>query len=251
MAALSRMATDEHRHIKLKPTDTVIISASAIPGNEASVSKLMNLLLKAGVTVRYKEFSDIHVSGHASQEEQKLILRLVQPKFFLPVHGEYNHIAAHAKTAISCGVDERNILLMSDGDQVEITPKYLKKVKTVKAGKRYIDNQNNKEIFADVVDDRQKLSTEGIVNIIVQISTQSGQMASKPIVMSHGLVPDREDKKFATDVEQLLEQYLATSKIEKSANPKVIEDDIRGVVRKHILKRYKKYPIIIPTVFLV
>jgi len=251
MAALSRMATDEHRHIKLKPTDTVIISASAIPGNEASVSKLMNLLLKAGVTVRYKEFSDIHVSGHASQEEQKLILRLVQPKFFLPVHGEYNHIAAHAKTAVSCGVDERNILLMSDGDQIEITTKYLKKVKTVKAGKRYIDNQNNKEIFADVVDDRQKLSTEGIVNIVVQISTQSGQMASKPVVTSHGLVPDREDKKFASDIEQLLEQYLATSKIEKSANPKVIEDDIRGVVRKHILKRYKKYPIIIPTVFLV
>jgi len=251
MAALSRMATDEHRHIKLKPTDTVIISASAIPGNEASVSKLMNLLLKAGVTVRYKEFSDIHVSGHASQEEQKLILRLVQPKFFLPVHGEYNHINTHAKTAASCGVDERNMLLMSDGDQIEITTKYIKKVRTVKAGKRYIDNQNNKEIYADVVDDRQKLSTEGIVNIIAQISTQSGQLADKPVVTSHGLVPDREDKKFASDIEQLLAQYLATSKIEKSANSKVIEDDIRGAVRKHILKRYKKYPIIIPTVFLV
>ncbi len=251
MAALSRMATDEHRHIKLKPTDTVIISASAIPGNEASVSKLLNLLLKAGVTVRYKECSDIHVSGHASQEEQKLILRLVQPKFFLPVHGEYNHIAAHARTAVSCGVDERNILLMSDGDQVEITPKYLKKVKTVKAGKRYIDNQNNQEIFADVVDDRQKLSTEGIVNIVAQISTQTGKLIDKPVVTSHGLVPDREDKQFAKDIGQLLESYLVSSPIEKSANPKVIEDDIRGTVRKHILKRYKKYPIIIPTVFLV
>ena len=251
MAALSRMATDEHRHIKLKPTDTVIISASAIPGNEASVSKLMNLLLKAGVTVRYKEFSDIHVSGHASQEEQKLILRLVQPKFFLPVHGEYNHIAAHARTAVSCGIDERNILLMSDGDQVEITPKYLKKVKTVKAGKRYIDNQNNQEIFADVVDDRQKLSTEGIVNIVAQISTQTGKLVDKPVVTSHGLVPDREDKQFAKDIGQLLESYLISSPIEKSANSKVIEDDIRGTVRKHILKRYKKYPIIIPTVFLV
>ncbi len=251
MAALSRMATDEHRHIKLKPTDTVIISASAIPGNEASVSKLLNLLLKAGVTVRYKECSDIHVSGHASQEEQKLILRLVQPKFFLPVHGEYNHIAAHARTAVSCGVDERNILLMSDGDQVEITPKYLKKVKTVKAGKRYIDNQNNQEIFADVVDDRQKLSTEGIVNIVAQISTQTGKLIDKPVVTSHGLVPDREDKQFAKEIGQLLESYLVSSPIEKSANPKVIEDDIRGTVRKHILKRYKKYPIIIPTVFLV
>ena len=251
MAALSRMATDEHRHIKLKPTDTVIISASAIPGNEASVSKLMNLLLKAGVTVRYKEFSDIHVSGHASQEEQKLILRLVQPKFFLPVHGEYNHINTHAKTAATCGVDERNMLLMSDGDQIEITAKYIKKVRTVKAGKRYIDNQNNKEIFADVVDDRQKLSTEGIVNLAVQVSTQTGRMVNKPVVTTHGLVPDREDKQFAGDVEQLIENYLLHSKIERSANPKVIEDDIRGVIRKHILKRYKKYPIIIPTVFLV
>ncbi len=211
----------------------------------------MNLLLKAGVTVRYKEFSDIHVSGHASQEEQKLMLRLVQPKFFLPVHGEYNHIAAHAKTAISCGVDERNILLMSDGDQIEITPKYIKKVKTVKCGKRYIDNQSNTEIYADVVDDRQKLSTEGIVNIVVKISTQTGKMAEKPIVLTYGLVPDRDDKQFAKEVEQLIETYLLNSKIEQSANNKVIEDDLRGVVRKHIIRKYKKYPIIIPTVFLV
>jgi ribonuclease J len=251
MAALSRMATDEHRHIKLKPTDTVIISASAIPGNEASVSKLLNLLLKAGVTVRYKECSDIHVSGHASQEEQKLILRLVQPKFFLPVHGEYNHIAAHARTAVSCGVDERNILLMSDGDQIEITTKYIKKVKTVKAGKRYIDNQNNKEIYADVVDDRQKLSTEGVVNIVAKISTQTGRLVEHPVVTSYGLVPDREDKQFAKEIEQLIESYLVANKVDPSASNKVIEDDLRGVVRKHILKRYKKYPIIIPTVFLV
>ncbi len=251
MAALSRMATDEHRHIKLKPTDTVIISASAIPGNEASVSKLMNLLLKAGVTVRYKEFSDIHVSGHASQEEQKLIIRLVQPKFFLPVHGEFNHITAHAKTAIKCGVDERNILLMSDGDQIEITPKYIKKVRTVKAGKRYIDNQNNKEIYADVVDDRQKLSTEGIVNIVLKVSIQTGRMDGKPVVMSYGLVPDKEDKRFSTEVEKMIEQYLVNEKIEQGTSNKVIEDNIRGLVRKYIIRHYKKYPIIIPTVFLV
>ena len=251
MAALSRMATDEHRHIKLKPTDTIIISASAIPGNEASVSKLMNLLMKAGVTVRYKEFSDIHVSGHGGQEEQKLILRLVQPKFFFPVHGEYNHITAHAKTAATCGVDERNILLMSDGDQVEITPKYIKKVKTVKVGKTYIDNQNNKPIQHDVVDDRQKLATDGIVNVVLQVSKQTGKVLGKPIVTSHGLVPDKEDKKFASEVEQLIEQYLLNSKIEKSGNPKVVEDDLRGIVRKHVVRTRKRYPIILPTVFFV
>jgi ribonuclease J len=250
MAALSRMATDEHRHIKLKPTDTVIISASAIPGNEASVSKLMNLLLKAGVTVRYKEFSDIHVSGHASQEEQKLMIRLVQPKFFLPVHGEYNHISAHAKTAVSCGVDERNILLMSDGDQIEITPKYIKKVKSVKSGKRYIDNQNNKEIYADVVDDRQKLATEGIVNIVVQISAQEGKMVSSPVITSYGLVANKDDRQFAKDVKFIIENYLTNSKIDQTISHKIIENDLRGAVRKYIIKKFKKYPIIIPTVFL-
>ncbi len=251
MAALNRMATDEHRHIKLKPSDTVIISASAIPGNEASVSKLMNLLMKAGVTVRYKEFSDIHVSGHAAQEEQKLILRLVQPKFFLPVHGEYNHIAQHAKTAVSCGVDERNILLMSDGDQVEITPKYLKKVKTVKTGKTYIDNQNNMTIENDVVLDRQKLAEDGIVTIVAQISQSTGKMVGKPVVHTHGLVPDKEDKKFAKEIEHIIETMLLNMKEGGLKDHTIIENEIRNAVRKHIIRTKKRYPLIIPTVFIV
>ena len=251
MAALNRMATDEHRHIKLKPSDTVIISASAIPGNEASVSKLMNLLIKAGVTVRYKEFSDIHVSGHAAQEEQKLILRLVQPKFFLPVHGEYNHIAAHARTAVACGVDERNILLMSDGDQVEITPKYLKKVKTVKTGKTYIDNQNNMTIENDVVLDRQKLAEDGIVHIVAKISTAGHKLLSEPAVTSYGLVPDKEDKKFAKEIKQLLETMLLNMKKDVTPDHIFFENEIRTLVRKHVVRTKKRYPLIIPTVFLV
>ena len=251
MAALNRMATDEHRHIKLKPSDTVIISASAIPGNEASVSKLMNLLIKAGVTVRYKEFSDIHVSGHAAQEEQKLIIRLVQPKFFLPVHGEYNHIAKHAQTAVSCGVDERNILLMSDGDQVEITPKYLKKVKTVKTGKTYIDNQNNMTIENDVVLDRQKLAEDGIVTIVAQIAQSNQKIVGKPVVHTHGLVPDKEDKKFAKEIEVLLETMLLNMKSESLKEHTFIENEIRNAVRKHIIRTKKRYPLIVPTVFIV
>ncbi|MCB4744087.1 MAG: ribonuclease J [Sulfurovum sp.] len=251
MAALNRMATDEHRHIKLKPSDTIIISASAIPGNEASVSKLMNLLMKAGVTVRYKEFSDIHVSGHAAQEEQKLIIRLVQPKFFLPVHGEYNHIAKHARTAVSCGVDERNILLMNDGDQVEIAPKYLKKVKTVKTGKTYIDNQNNTTIENDVVLDRQKLAEDGIVTIVAQISQSSGKMVGKPIVYTHGLVPDKEDKKFAKEIEHIIETMLLNMKEGSMKDHTYIENEIRNIVRKHVVRIKKRYPLIIPTIFVI
>ncbi|MBA1420840.1 MAG: ribonuclease J [Epsilonproteobacteria bacterium] len=251
MAALNRMATDEHRHIKLKPSDTVIISASAIPGNEASVSSLMNKLMKAGCTVRYKEFADIHVSGHAGQEEQKLILRLIQPKFFLPVHGEYNHIAKHARTAVECGVDERNILLMSDGDQIELTTKYLKKVKTVKSGKTYIDNQNNMTIENDVVLDRQKLAEDGIVNVVAQISQTTQKMVGKPVISTHGLVPDKEDKKFQKEIEVMIETLLLNMKPEALKNHKDIENDIRNSIRKHVVRTKKRYPLIIPTIFIV
>jgi len=211
----------------------------------------MNKLVKAGVTVRYKEFGDIHVSGHAAQEEQKLILRLVQPKFFLPVHGEYNHIAKHAKTAVECGVDERNILLMSDGDQVEITTKYLKKVKTIKSGKTYIDNQNNMTIENDVVLDRQKLAEDGIVNVVAQISQSNQKVVGKPVVTSHGLVPDKDDKKFAKEIEVLLETMLLNMKPEALKNHRDIENDIRSVVRKHVVRTKKRYPLIIPTIFIV
>jgi len=251
MAALSRMATDDHRHIKLKPTDTVIISAHAIPGNEGSVSSLMNKLVKAGVTVRYKDFENIHVSGHAAQEEQKLILRLVQPKFFLPVHGEYNHIFKHAKTAVSCGVNERNILLMSDGDQVEITPKYIKKVKTVKVGKSFIDNQNNKEIKVDVVNDRQKMAEDGVVNIAIQINKATKKVVGKAAVSTYGLIPNKEMKRFSHEIENIIETFLLNVKPEQLSSEKIAQEELRTVIRKHIIRTKRRYPIITPVVFLI
>jgi ribonuclease J len=251
MAALFRMATNEHRHIKLKPSDTIIISAKAIPGNEGSVSRMMNHIVKTGATVRYQDFADIHVSGHAAQEEQKLILRLVQPKFFLPVHGEYNHIAQHAKTGVKCGVSERNILLMSDGDQVEITPKYLKKVKTVKTGKTFIDNQNNREIHDDVIIDRQKLASDGIVNVMLQISNQTHKMIGRPVVTIHGVIPENQTRKFTEEIAVMIESFLNNAKPEQVVSAKVVENEVRLMVRKHVIRLKKLYPIIIPTIFYV
>ncbi len=251
MSALYRMATDEHRHIKIKPSDTVIISAKAIPGNEGSVSRVMNHLMRAGATVAYQDFSEIHVSGHAAQEEQKLMLRLVKPKFFLPVHGEYNHIARHAKTAVDCGVDERNILLMSDGDQVEITPRYLKKVKTVKTGKTYIDNQANAEIENDIVLDRQKLATEGIIMIVAQIDQRTHKLVGHPKVSAYGLVADKDDRKFSKEVEAIIETYMMHQKDTENLDARTIENDIRQAVRKHVLRKMKRYPLIVPTVYVV
>ena len=251
MSALYRMATDEHRHVKIKPSDQIIISAKAIPGNEASVSRVLNFLIKAGAKVAYQDFSEIHVSGHAAIEEQKLMLRLVKPKFFLPVHGEYNHIHKHKQTAISCGVNPKNILLMSDGDQVEVCAKYIKKVGSVKTGKTYIDNQINKQIDDDVVIDRQNLAEAGVVMLIAQIEKDTKKLFSKPVVKSYGIVPDREDKIFSKEMEDILDQFLINCKPELFEDRKMLENSIRQVVRKHVFRKFKKYPTIVPTLFLM
>ena len=249
MSALYRMAIHEHRHIKIKPDDLIILSAKAIPGNEGSVSGIINHLLKAGAKVAYQEYSDIHVSGHASQEEQKLMLRLVKPKFFLPVHGEYNHALKHGQTGIDCGVLERNVYIMSDGEQIEVSPKYLKKVKTVKTGKVYIDNQLNHKISDDVILDRQTMANEGVVMIVAQINENDRTMAQKPKVTSFGLVPDKQDKFFAKEIEDLLTIFLENIKPGILKNNRILEDELRKVVRKHCTRKYKKYPMIVPTIF--
>ncbi len=251
MSALYRMASNEHRHVKIKPSDTIIISAKAIPGNERSVSSVINLLQKCGATVAYQDFSEIHVSGHAAQEEQKLMLRLTKPKFFLPVHGEYNHLMKHKETAMKCGIPEKNIFLMSDGDQIELTPKYIKKVKSVRTGKAYIDNQLNEEIESDVVIDRQKMATEGIVMIVAQISSSERKLIDRPKVSSFGLVADKYDKKFAQEIQEIIENYLTNMKPELVNTPKRIENELRQAIRKHIFRKMKKYPTIVPTVFVM
>lgn len=251
MSALYRMATDEHKFIKIKPTDQVIISAKAIPGNEASVSVVLDYLLKAGAKVAYQEFSEIHVSGHASIEEQKLMLTLTKPKFFLPVHGEYNHITKHKETAMKCGIPERNIYLMSDGDQVELCQKYVKRIKTVKTGKVFVDNQINKQIADDVVIDRQKLADSGIVVIIAQIDKATKTLINKPRVFSYGLVADKHDHAFSKDMAEVLGQFFINVKDEVLNDPRFLENQIRQVLRKHIFRKIKKYPTIVPTIFVM
>ncbi len=251
MSALYRMATDEHKFIKIKPTDQVIISAKAIPGNEVSVSAVLDYLLKAGAKVAYQEFSEIHVSGHASIEEQKLMLTLTKPKFFLPVHGEYNHITKHKETAMKCGIPERNIYLMSDGDQVELCQKYVKRIKTVKTGKVFVDNQINKQIADDVVIDRQKLADSGIVVIIAQIDKATKTLINKPRVFSYGLVADKHDHAFSKDMAEVLGQFFINVKDEVLNDPRFLENQIRQVLRKHIFRKIKKYPTIVPTIFVM
>ena len=246
-SALFRMSIGEHRHIKIKPSDLIVLSSRAIPGNEGSISGMLNHLQRAGATISREK--DIHVSGHASIAEQKLMLRLVNPKFFLPIHGEYNHVMAHKETGMMCGVPERNIHIMNDGDTIEVTPKYMRKVKSVRTGKTYIDNQNNHKIDDDIVIDRQKLASDGVVMIVAQIDGQHSKMLSKPRVTTFGIVADKQDKYFAKEMEDILENFLINIKEGLIENTRALENDLRQVVRKHIYRKMKKYPLIVPHVF--
>ena len=249
MSALFRMSIHEHRHIKIKPEDIIVLSAKAIPGNEGSVSEIINQIQKAGASVAYQNYDNIHVSGHAGQEEQKLMLRLLKPKFFLPIHGEYNHVVRHIQTGVDCGVLERNTYILSDGEQVEIAPKYLKKVKTVKTGKTYIDNQRNRRIADDVVIDRQTMANEGIVMIVAQINESDRSVMGPARVSSFGMVDTKAEKMFAKEIEDILAHFLEHIKPGILQNTRSTEEELRKVVRKHCIRKYKKYPMIVPTIF--
>ena len=250
MSALYRMATDEHKYIKIKSTDQVIISAKAIPGNESSVSTVLNYLLKSGAKVAYQDFSEIHVSGHASIEEQKLMLRLIKPKFFLPVHGEYNHIVKHKETAMECGIEEKNIYLMNDGDQMEVCEKYLKRVKTVKTGKVFIDNQINKQISDEIVKHRQNLADAGVAVIIAQIDKNEKRLIQTRVI-TYGLVAENQTAHFTKEMQGIIEQFLANLKDEILLDHWALEGKIRQAVRKHIFRKIKKYPTIVPVIYLM
>ncbi len=249
MSALFRMSIGEHRHIKIKPEDQIVLSAKAIPGNEGSVSEIINQLQKAGADVAYQNYADIHVSGHAAQEEQKLMLRLTKPKFFIPIHGEYNHVRRHIQTGIECGVLERNTYILSDGEQIEIAPKYIKKVKTVKTGKTYIDNMRNRKIADDVVIDRQTMANEGVVMIVAQITENDRSIVGTTRVSSFGMVDNKFEKVFAKEMEDLLAHFLEHIKPGILQNTRAVEEELRKVVRKHCIRKYRKYPMIVPTIF--
>ncbi len=245
MSALYRMATDEHRHISIKPNDLVIISAKAIPGNEASVSAVLNFLIKKEAKVAYQEFDNIHVSGHAAQEEQKLMLRLIKPKFFLPVHGEYNHVARHKQTAISCGVPEKNIYLMEDGDQVEVGPAFIKKVGTIKSGKSYVDNQSNLSIDTSIVQQREEVASAGVFAATIFVNKNKQALLESSQFSSLGLVGFKDEKHLTKEIQGRLELLLKSSNAEILNNPKKLEDHTRNFIRKALFKKFRKYPAII------
>lgn len=248
MSALTRMANGEHRKVNLTGNDLVIISATPIPGNEKSVSKVINQLMKIGCEVVYSSLADVHVSGHACQEEQKLILSLVKPKYFLPVHGEFRQLMAHRDTAIEMGIDKNNIFITSNGRVLEVNETEAKFTTSVPSGKVMVDGLGVGDVGSVVLRDRQHLSQDGLIVIVMSMDGQTGEIVSGPDVISRGFVYVRESENLMDDVKNFIKEEI-DSIVEKHIRDwSTIKSTLKDDVRDFIFNMTKRNPMILPII---
>jgi len=233
LAALSRISRGEHQHVRLKTTDTVIFSASPIPGNTISVVNTIDRLMKLGAKVVDGKGENIHVSGHGFQEDQKLMLALAKPKFFVPVHGEHRMLVCHGKSAQTMGVPKDNILIIENGDVVELTPNSIQKGDPVKAGVELLDNSRNGIVDARVLKERQQLAGDGVVTVLAPISTD-GKMVAPPRVNLRGVVTTAEPRKMSMWTEREISWVLENrwKQLSRQTGPNNFEVDWIGVQRE-------------------
>jgi len=233
LAALSRISRGEHQHVRLKTTDTVIFSASPIPGNTISVVNTIDRLMKLGAKVVYGKGENIHVSGHGFQEDLKLMLALAKPKFFVPVHGEHRMLVCHGKSAQTMGVPKDNILIIENGDVVELTPNSIQKGDPVKAGVELLDNSRNGIVDARVLKERQQLAGDGVVTVLAPISTD-GKMVAPPRVNLRGVVTTAEPRKMSMWTEREISWVLENrwKQLSRQTGPNNFEVDWIGVQRE-------------------
>ncbi|MBR1948992.1 MAG: ribonuclease J, partial [Alphaproteobacteria bacterium] len=208
MSALTRMASDEFAKFKLTPNDTVVISASPIPGNEKNVYNVINRLYKKGVNVIFDELADVHTSGHACQEEIKTIHALVRPKFFIPVHGEYRHLYVHKDLAVSMGMPERNVMIADIGTQILLTKNAIKNIGQVKAGMRLVDGMGLGDADSSVLRDRKQLAEDGFCVAVINVNGSDEQVVGDPIILTRGVVYDNEVVPFTRDLKSKLAVFL-------------------------------------------
>lgn len=249
MSALTRMAAGEFKSVKIRPNDLVILSASPIPGNEKNVYNVINALYKLGADVIYDELEKVHTSGHACQEELKLMHSLVKPKFFMPIHGEYRHLKTHKELAMTLGMDARNILLPSIGMQVELGPNSLKEVGFVKAGQRLVDGIGIGDMDSNVLRERKQLAEDGICVVCVNINNVAGEVTSDPFIITRGVVYADEQESFVQDAKACIIASLKESDL-RGVEPSVIRASLRRNVSNFIFRRTKRRPMILTIVTL-
>lgn len=248
MAALTRMATGEHRKVVITPNDLVIISANPISGNEKYVSKVVDDLMQIGAEVVYSSLEDVHVSGHACQEEQKLILSLAKPKYFIPVHGEYRHLIAHSETAKLMGVQKENIFLLDNGKVLELNENEGKFTGTVQSGKILVDGLGVGDVGNIVLRDRQHLSQDGLIIIVMTMDSNSGTIIAGPDVISRGFVYVRESENLMDDVKNVVKNEVIKCEQKHITDWTTIKSSVRDNLREFIFKKTKRNPMIIPII---
>ena len=247
MSALTRIAYGEHRKIQLTPNDAIILSATPIPGNENAVTKVINRLLERGAKVIYETLSEIHVSGHACQEELKLILSLVKPKYFIPAHGEVRHLMKHAKIAQQMGMDEENIFIMENGNCLEISQKSAKLVGDVPSGNILVDGLGVGDVGNIVLRDRRHLSEDGLIIVVISL-TRGGKVVSGPDIISRGFVYVRESEDLIEDAKNVVRKILNDDSRDNLRDWNGLKSDIRDNLRSYIFKNTKRNPMILPII---
>ncbi len=248
MSALTRMATGTHRKVKITPNDLVIISANPIPGNEKNVSKVVDSLMQIGADVVYSALEDVHVSGHACQEEQKLILALTKPKYFIPIHGEYRHLMAHSETAKTMGILGENILKLENGKVLEINKDSAEFTGTVPSGIVLVDGLGIGDVGNVVLRDRQHLSQDGLIIVVLTMDGSSGEVIAGPDVISRGFVYVRESENVMEDIKQVVRQEVHEFEEQGVRDWSTIKNSIRENLREYIFAKTKRNPMIIPIV---
>lgn len=248
MSALTRMAAGDHRKVKITPNDLIIISATPIPGNEKYVSKVIDDLMQIGAEVVYSSLEDIHVSGHACQEEQKLILALTKPKYFIPVHGEYRQLIAHSETAQSMGIDKDNIIMLTNGRVLEIGENGAAFTGTVPSGRVLVDGLGVGDVGNIVLRDRQHLSQDGLIVIVLTMDSQTGEVVAGPDVISRGFVYVRESENLMDDVKNVVRHEIKKCEEKGIRDWSTIKSTTRENLRDYIFAKTKRNPMIIPII---
>ena len=248
MSALTRMAAGEHRKVEITPNDLIIISANPIPGNEKFVSKVIDDLMQIGAEVVYSSLEAIHVSGHACQEEQKLILALVKPKYFIPVHGEYRQLMAHSETAKEMGIDKDHIFMMTNGRILELNEKEGKLTGTVPSGRILVDGLGIGDVGNIVLRDRQHLSQDGLIIIVMTMDSNSGTIIAGPDVISRGFVYVRESENLMDEVKSVIKNEIAKCEEKHITDWSTIKSNLRDNLKDYIFQKTKRNPMILPII---
>jgi len=253
LAALSRIAAGSHRQIKLMEGDTVIFSSSPIPGNQEGVGKTINMLFRRGANVIINSpLSDTHTSGHAGAEEQKLMLKLVKPKYFMPIHGEYRMLKIHSQTGIMTGVRKGNEFVLDNGDVLAVTRNSARVAGKVQAGSIYIDGSGIGDIGSVVIRDRKLLSEDGLLSAIITVDKQTLKLVGSPVIISRGFVYMRDHAELTTEISDLVQSEVS-KKLEKakSLNISYIKKLITKVLNQYIYSKTERNPMIMPVVMVI